>query len=105
MRRKTDVLFALLLVANDLALVALGFYMAYWLRQWIAVPPAVNIAPFGDYVGMMFIQMATMILLYFFSRLYDVKRSMPRLDEFYRILAPGGIVAFQQARPLHNVRN
>lgn len=91
MRRKTDVLFAFLLVTNDLALVTLAFYLAYWLRQWIAVPPAVNIAPFGDYVGMMFIQVATMLLLYFFSRLYDVKRSMPRLDEFYRILAATSI--------------
>jgi exopolysaccharide biosynthesis polyprenyl glycosylphosphotransferase len=91
MRRKTDVLFAFLLVTNDLALVTVAFYLAYWLRQWIAVPPAVNIAPFGDYVGMMFIQVATILLLYFFSRLYDVKRSMPRLDEFYRILAATSI--------------
>jgi exopolysaccharide biosynthesis polyprenyl glycosylphosphotransferase len=32
-----------------------------------------------------------MLLLYFFSRLYDVKRSMPRLDEFYRIFAATSI--------------
>ncbi len=91
MRRKADVLFTFLLVTNDLVMVALAFYLAYWLRQWIAVPPAVAIAPFGDYVGMMFIQVATMLLLYFFSRLYDVKRSMPRLDEFYRIFAATSI--------------
>jgi Undecaprenyl-phosphate glucose phosphotransferase len=91
MRRKSDALFALLLVTNDLAMVALAFYLAYWLRQWIAVPPAVAIAPFGDYVGMMFIQVVAMLLLYFFSRLYDVKRSMPRLDEFYRIFAATSI--------------
>ncbi len=91
MRRKADVLFTFLLVINDLVMVALAFYLAYWLRQWIAVPPAVAIAPFGDYVGMMFIQVATMLLLYFFSRLYDVKRSMPRLDEFYRIFAATSI--------------
>ncbi len=91
MRRKADVLFAFLLVTNDLVMVALAFYLAYWLRQWISVPPAVDIAPFGDYVGMMLIQVATMLLLYFFSRLYDVKRSMPRLDEFYRIFAATSI--------------
>jgi exopolysaccharide biosynthesis polyprenyl glycosylphosphotransferase len=91
MRRKADVLFTFLLVTNDLVMVALAFYLAYWLRQWITVPPVVDIAPFGDYVGMMLIQVATMLLLYFFSRLYDVKRSMPRLDEFYRIFAATSI--------------
>jgi FlaA1/EpsC-like NDP-sugar epimerase len=35
--------------------------------------------------------MVTMPSLYFFSRLYDVKRSMPRLDEFYRIFAATSI--------------
>jgi exopolysaccharide biosynthesis polyprenyl glycosylphosphotransferase len=91
MRRKTDVLFAILLVLDDLLMVAGAFYLAYWLRLLIAVPPPVNIAPFGAYVGMMIIQIVTMLLLYFFSRLYDVKRSMPRLDEFYRICAATSI--------------
>jgi exopolysaccharide biosynthesis polyprenyl glycosylphosphotransferase len=40
---------------------------------------------------MMIIQVVTMLVLYFFSRLYDVKRSMPRLDEFYRIFAATSI--------------
>jgi exopolysaccharide biosynthesis polyprenyl glycosylphosphotransferase len=91
MRRKADVLFAILLVLNDLIMVTVAFYLAYWLRLLIAVPPPVNIGPFGDYVGMMIIQIVTMLLLYFFSRLYDVKRSMPRLDEFYRIFAATSI--------------
>jgi exopolysaccharide biosynthesis polyprenyl glycosylphosphotransferase len=91
MKRKADAVFALLLLFNDLATVALAFYLAYRLRQTIAVPPPVNIAPFADYVGMMMIQIVTMPLLFFFSRLYDVKRSMPRLDEFYRIFAATSI--------------
>jgi exopolysaccharide biosynthesis polyprenyl glycosylphosphotransferase len=32
-----------------------------------------------------------MLVVYFFSRLYDLKRSMPRLDEFYRIFAATSI--------------
>jgi exopolysaccharide biosynthesis polyprenyl glycosylphosphotransferase len=91
MNRKADALFALSLLINDLIMVALSFYVAYRLRQWIAIPPPVAIAPFMDYVGMMVIQVITMLLLYFFSRLYDVKRSMPRLDEFYRIFAATSI--------------
>jgi exopolysaccharide biosynthesis polyprenyl glycosylphosphotransferase len=91
MKRKADALFALSLLINDLIMVSLSFYLAYWLRQWIAIPPPVAIAPFADYVGMMAIQVITMLILYFFSRLYDVKRSMPRLDEFYRIFAATSI--------------
>jgi exopolysaccharide biosynthesis polyprenyl glycosylphosphotransferase len=91
MKRKFDALFTLLLVVNDLAMVVLAFCLAYWLRQVIALPPPVNLAPFGDYVGMMAIQVVAMLILYFFSRLYDVKRSMPRLDEFYRIFAATSI--------------
>jgi exopolysaccharide biosynthesis polyprenyl glycosylphosphotransferase len=91
MRRKVDVLFAFLLAINDLVMFALSFYLAYWLRRVIAVPPPVNIAPFHDYLGMMVIQVVTMLILFFFSRLYDVKRSMPRLDEFYRIFAATSI--------------
>jgi len=91
MRRKVDILFSFLLVGNDLVMVALAFYLAYSLRRWIGVPPPVNIAPFSDYLGMMVIQVVTMINLYFFSRLYDIKRSMPRLDEFYRIFAATSI--------------
>lgn len=91
MRRKTDFMFGFLLVLSDIAMVALAFYLAYLLRQLITIPPPVNIAPFRDYLGMMVIQVLAIITLYFFSRLYDVKRSMPRLDEFYRIFAATSI--------------
>ncbi|MCL7452301.1 MAG: undecaprenyl-phosphate glucose phosphotransferase [Anaerolineae bacterium] len=91
MKRRADAVFGLALLLNDLVMVGLAFYVAYWLRQTIPVPPPVNIGSFGDYVGMLFIQMLTMTTLYFFSRLYDVKRSMPRLDEFYRIFAATSI--------------
>ncbi len=87
MRRRADAVFALFLVVNDMVMVALAFALAYWLRLAIAIPPAVNVAPFREYAGMMVIQVVNMLVLYFFSRLYDVKRSMPRLDEFYRIFA------------------
>jgi len=91
MKRKADALFAFSLVISDLIIVASSFYLAYWLRQLIAIPPPVEISPFVDYLGMMAIQILTMLILYFFSRLYDVKRSMPRLDEFYRIFAATSI--------------
>ena len=62
MKRKADAVFALFLLFNDLASVAVAFYLAYRLRQAIAVPPPINIAPFADYVGMMIIQVVTLPL-------------------------------------------
>jgi exopolysaccharide biosynthesis polyprenyl glycosylphosphotransferase len=91
MRRKADAVFTVLLVLNDLVMVVSAFYLAYWLRRTVSVPPPINIGPFSDYLGMMVIQVTTMFVVYFFSRLYDVKRSMLRLDEFYRIFAATSI--------------
>jgi len=87
MKRRTDALFALLFLVSDLAMIALAFYIAYWLRRLIAVPPPVNIAPFGQYAAMLIVQIVALITVYFFYRLYDMKRSMPRIDGLYRIFA------------------
>jgi exopolysaccharide biosynthesis polyprenyl glycosylphosphotransferase len=91
MRRKTDALYTMLLLINDVVMVALAFYLAFALRTAVGVPPPINIGPFSDYVVMLVIQVVTMLVVYFFSRLYDVKRTMPRLDEFYRIFAATSI--------------
>ncbi len=91
MRRRADALFTALFVLNDVAMVALAFYLAYLLRLTGTFLPAVNIAPFADYIGMLAIQIVTMVIVYFFSRLYDMKRSMPRVDEFYRLFAATSI--------------
>jgi exopolysaccharide biosynthesis polyprenyl glycosylphosphotransferase len=91
MKRRADLLFSLLLALSDLIMVAVAFYLAYWLRIAIAIPPPVSIAPFTDYVSMMLVQVATMLVVYFFSRLYDLKRYTSRLDEFYRLFAATSI--------------
>ena len=87
MKRRINFLFTGLLVLNDAVMVVIAFYLAYWLRQVIPLPPAINMAPFKEYATMGVIQVAVMIVVYFFSRLYDLKRSMPRLDEFYHLFA------------------
>jgi exopolysaccharide biosynthesis polyprenyl glycosylphosphotransferase len=93
MSRKTNALFTFMLLVSDLFMIALAFVLAYWLRRIVAIPPPLNIAPFSDYVAMMVIQLITMVVVYFFARLYDVKRTMPGLDEFYRIFAATSIGA------------
>jgi exopolysaccharide biosynthesis polyprenyl glycosylphosphotransferase len=91
MKRRTDALFTLMLLASDLITVTVAFYLAYWLRRSVSLPPPVNIAPFREFAGMMAIQVTAMLLVFFFARLYDVKRSMPPMDEFYRIFAATSI--------------
>jgi exopolysaccharide biosynthesis polyprenyl glycosylphosphotransferase len=91
MRRRSDALYTLLLILNDLVMFGLAFYLAYSLRITLTLPPPVNIGPYTDYLAMMVLQMAAMLAVYFFSRLYDVKRSMSQLDEFYRIFAATSI--------------
>jgi exopolysaccharide biosynthesis polyprenyl glycosylphosphotransferase len=91
MRRKADALFTFVILLTDAGMIALAFYLAYWLRTRAGFPPAIQIAPFGDYVGMMVIQIVTMVTVFFFTRLYDLKRSVPRLDEFYRVSAAASI--------------
>jgi len=90
-RRRADALFVLLLVIHDSLMVALAFYAAYFLRQVVAIPPPVNIAPFSDYLVMMIVQVIVMLTVYFFTRLYDLERSLPGLDELYRIFAATSI--------------
>jgi exopolysaccharide biosynthesis polyprenyl glycosylphosphotransferase len=91
MKRRADLVFGLLLAISDLMCAIAAFYLAYWLRVTIAVPPPVNIAPFQDYASMLFVQVSTLIIVYFFSRLYDLKRTAARLDELYRIFAATSI--------------
>lgn len=91
MRRKANLLFTLLLFLCDQGMVALAFYLAYWLRWAVAQPAATPPAPFGSYGVLLAVQLMTIAVVYFFSRLYDLQRSMPRLDELSRLLAATSI--------------
>ncbi len=91
MKRRADIIFTLFLVVTDVVMITLAFYLAYWMRQSVALPPPVNIAPFSDYLAMMVIQLSVMLLVFFLTRLYDVKRTMPPLDALYGIFAATSI--------------
>ncbi len=93
MKRRANALFVLLLLVNDVVMVALAFYLAYWLRRLVAFPPPVSIGPFSEYLAMMIVQVVVMVIVYFFARLYDLKRTVSAIDEFYRIFAATSIGA------------
>jgi FlaA1/EpsC-like NDP-sugar epimerase len=92
MKRKINLFLAVSLLAMDGLMTALAFFLAYWLRLWIKFPsPPVNIQPFPNYLGMMAIQVLTMLTVFFFSRLYHLKRGISRLDEFSTIFTASSI--------------
>jgi FlaA1/EpsC-like NDP-sugar epimerase len=92
MKRKINLFLAVSLVAVDGLMTALAFFLAYWLRLWLNIPsPPVNIQPFPNYLGMMAVQVLTMLTVFFFSKLYHLKRGISRLDEFSIIFAASSI--------------
>ena len=79
-------IFTLSQVTFDAAMVMLAFFLAHQLRAAIDWPnKAVNLGPFNDYTGMMLIQVATLLSVFFFTRLYHPTRAVSRIDEFYQI--------------------
>jgi exopolysaccharide biosynthesis polyprenyl glycosylphosphotransferase len=92
MKRKINLLLAVSVVVMDGLMTALAFFLAYWLRLWINIPsPPVNIQTFYNYLGMMTVQVLTMLTVFFFSKLYHLKRGISRLDELSIIFAASSI--------------
>ena len=79
-------IFTLSQILLDGLMVASAFFFAHQLRAAVDWPnKAVNLGPFADYTGMMFIQIATLLSVFFFTRLYHTARAVSRVDEFYQI--------------------
>ena len=85
-RRQIRHIFILSQMLLDAVMIMVAFFLAHWLRQNIDWPnKAVNLGPFPDYVSMMLTQVATILAIFFFTRLYHTVRAVSRLDEFYQI--------------------
>lgn len=79
-------IFTLSQVVLDASMVVLAFFLAHQLRRGIDWPnKAVNLGPFADYTGMLFIQVVTLLSVFFFTRLYHTVRAVSRVDEFYQV--------------------
>jgi exopolysaccharide biosynthesis polyprenyl glycosylphosphotransferase len=75
----------LLLIASDLAMTAAAFYAAYELRLATDYKPLASIPAFRLYLGMGAIQVISMPVVFFFAKLYHIKRAGSRIDEFYSV--------------------
>lgn len=82
MKRKAKLLSIISLVGIDAIMMSLAFYLAYHLRL---LTEHENIAPFPRYWGMMSIQIASSLVVFFFYKLYHRQRALSYVDEFYSI--------------------
>lgn len=87
MSRRLEGLFVLLTATVDAAMASLAVYIAYWLRQTIPFPSAIRLGPFRGYVGVQVILATSVVLTFFWFRLYHLGRSHSRIDLFYSILS------------------
>jgi len=86
-KRRFRTVSTILLVLIDAAMTALAFYLGYLIRVASDSPANSAIPAFGVYLGMMLIQVGVMIAVFFFAKLYHVKRVASRVDELYAVFA------------------
>ncbi len=84
-------LFVIGLMITDAAMIALSFSLAYNLRYQISqADPTVKIGSYADYIGLLIVQVVTIVIVAFWSRRYHLIRAVSRIDEFYAMF---GIVS------------
>lgn len=91
MKRRANFAFAISLILIDILMIASAFFFAYHLRLRTEYPPVVSIPPFPNYLGVMGIQIVSVVTAFFFYRLYHRKRALSHIDEFYSLFAASSI--------------
>jgi exopolysaccharide biosynthesis polyprenyl glycosylphosphotransferase len=82
LKRQAKLIFLVTLLLVDVAMVVLAFFLAYEFR--LRIPwrtPPTNIGPFRNYTGMMIVQAMTMVIVFFFYRLYHRQRALSLIEE------------------------
>jgi len=87
MQRSSNWVLKFITLVVDAAMIVAAFYGAYRLRSILAYPRPLNPRPFGFYGGMLLIHVATLLVTFFFYRLYHVKRGLSSIDKAYTIIA------------------
>ena len=84
MRRKYKAVLGIALALTDAVMVALAFYAAYHLRLRTE---HVNIGPFHDYLGMMMVNVISVLLVLFTAKMYHRQRAISHVDELYAVFS------------------
>lgn len=91
MRMKRGPWFNLVTAVIDALMVMAAFFAAYQFCFLIGGRPGLTMPPFASYLGMMTIQIISLLGTFFFYRLYHQPRGASRVDQFYSILAAASI--------------
>lgn len=84
----------LLVVLVDAGMAVLAFYLGYRLRALLPFPTPLRLGPFANYIDQLIIQVISLLMTFFFYRLYHVHRNRSRIDVFYNILSAVSIATF-----------
>ncbi|MEO8288676.1 MAG: undecaprenyl-phosphate glucose phosphotransferase [Chloroflexota bacterium] len=85
--RFTPVALVLLQTLTDIITIAGAFGLAYWLRFRSDIIPKYTEPDNPTYATMLGVTVTTVIITFYFSKLYNLKRGASRVDEFYKIAA------------------
>jgi hypothetical protein len=93
-KQKVRAFFTITLVVFDVLMATLAFTLAYIIRYSVPVPdPVVNPVPFGAYAGLLLVFIGSMLIVFFFARLYHLPRAISRIDELYKVFGAVSISA------------
>ncbi|HET9496221.1 MAG TPA: undecaprenyl-phosphate glucose phosphotransferase [Chloroflexia bacterium] len=81
------VMLVLLEMLVDVLAIAGAFSFAYWLRFESDIFRRYAEPDVATYITMLAVTVATVVVTFYFSRLYNLKRGASRVDEFYKIAA------------------
>jgi exopolysaccharide biosynthesis polyprenyl glycosylphosphotransferase len=87
MQTKRNWVLDLFTAVVDVVMLVAAFFAAYTLRQATQYPRPLNPRPFRYYAGMLVIHVLTMLVTFFFYRLYHFKRGLSRIDKTYAVVA------------------
>jgi exopolysaccharide biosynthesis polyprenyl glycosylphosphotransferase len=86
-KQRTRFFYTITLAAIDTLMASLAFVLAYYLRLLLAVPrPAINVGSFELYIGLLTTYVGTLLVVFFFARLYHLPRAISRIDELYKTI-------------------
>lgn len=88
MKQRTSFLFGAVLVVIDTVMAGLAFYLAYLLRLQTDY---VFIEQFSAYWGLLLIHTVSIVIVFFFYRLYHRPRALSHIDEFYSVFGAGSV--------------
>ena len=87
MSRRTQELLRFLTVVVDMAMATAAFYLAHMLREAVPFPVPLRLGPFRNYAVQLMTYVLSLLAVFFFHRLYHLRRAASRIDQFYTILS------------------